>query len=434
VTAARRFAMRIRAGVIWAMFGSLISQGAGFANSIIAARLLGGESFGRLAVVQTAVTMLAAFSALGLGATATKFVAELRTSDPVRAGRVLGLCSVTTLVTGAIFAAIMTVGAPRAEVLFNASGVSSALRVGAFSLLFLTLNSFQVGAMAGFDAFRVLARIGFVQGILSTALTAGLTRAFGLTGAVLALSTASFASWLQHHWALRRECEAHGIVVRYDDILKELRLLANFAVPAALSGCIGGIAVATSNAFVVRQPLGLLQMATFNAANNIRTLTMFVPTIVSRVSAPLLVREKGAGDAYRTASRGYLVLNTIITTAAAAGLFSLLELYGKDFTGGRAALAVLLLAAVVETVAVALFQTLYAHGRIWTQAAIASSWGLVLCGVSYLLAARYGAVALAGAYLAAWVVAVIPYAVVARRIMRTSGIADGSSSSTREVA
>lgn len=419
---------RVLRGLLWAMAGALCSQGSVFASSIVAARVLGQAEFGKLAMLQSAVATVGGFAAVGLGTTATKFVAELCVRDPARAGRILGLCTLVTTATGGLFAMLLLVAAPWAATLFHIPGLEAQLRWGALYVLFFTMNTYQLGALSGFSAFAALARIGLVQGLVAVALLTLGAVTFGLTGAAVALAAAALCSWLQHQRALRHECARYGVVMTYASAGQELSALFGFALPAALSGCVGGLAFTAASTVLIRQPDGVRQMAIFSAANTIRIIVLFVPGLVSRVSTPLLCGLRGNADdgGFRLAFSRFLLANTAMAVAAAVLLFAcapwVLALYGRDFANGRPVLGLLLASAVVETVAVALFQTLYAHGRVWLQLGIVTVWSLLLVGLVRQLAADHGASGLAAAYLCAWTVSALAYGCSAWAILRRDKI------------
>src|ERR1035441_7680402 len=75
---------RFARGAVWSLIGAALAQGANLAASVITARLLGRVQFGMYGMVQSTVGMLGVFAGLGLGLTATKYVAEFRSRDPER--------------------------------------------------------------------------------------------------------------------------------------------------------------------------------------------------------------------------------------------------------------------------------------------------------------------------------------------------------------
>lgn len=412
-------------GVFWTMIAFGAGQGSSFFSAILAARLLGRETYGKLAMIQSVVLTLTGLAGLGLGTTATKFVSELRSRDPERVGRILGLCSVLTALTGAALASGLFLLAPWiASELLKAADLGGPLRIVALSVLFLTLNGYQVGAINGFEAFSRLAWISGVQGPVVIVLTVGLTWAMGLHGAVWAGACAAASAWALHQYHLRGQCAQHAIRITYRGLAKEAPVLLRFATPAALSDCTAGLAIAGAHGLLVRTVGGFLEMAVFNAANTIRLLVLTVPRILTRVARPLLCNLRVAADerAYRRAFWRYVGS----TTATAAGMAVvcllggpyLLAIFGKGFEGGRAVLAVVLLSAVLETLGASLAQTAFGRGRMWTHLAITLGWAATLLGGTWCGAGFGGAMGLAAAYLAAWTSVALLHALLTRRLLR----------------
>ena len=134
---------------------------------------------------------------LGLGVTATKYISEYRTSDTARVGRILGLSSAMAMLTAGVFALGLATFAPalvfgegRSEL------VTWGLRWSAIYVFFITVNGYQIGAMAGFEAFGAVAAISASYGVASVVLTWLLAAGYGLRGAVLAQGCSAFLLWI----------------------------------------------------------------------------------------------------------------------------------------------------------------------------------------------------------------------------------------------
>ena len=80
-------------GVPWVLIGSVVSQGSTLLCGVIGARILGKNAFGQFGIVQSTALTVASVAGAGLGVTATRYVAELKHTDPNRAGRLVGLVS-----------------------------------------------------------------------------------------------------------------------------------------------------------------------------------------------------------------------------------------------------------------------------------------------------------------------------------------------------
>ncbi|MDQ6611159.1 MAG: oligosaccharide flippase family protein, partial [Gemmatimonadota bacterium] len=93
--------------VAWAALGTIFNQGSTFVSNIWIANLLGKSVFGEFAMVLTTVQATAAFASLGVGYTATRYIAEWRHRDAVRTGQLLGLFSRISWLAAVISAVLL---------------------------------------------------------------------------------------------------------------------------------------------------------------------------------------------------------------------------------------------------------------------------------------------------------------------------------------
>jgi len=166
---------------------AVIAQGANLAASVITARLLGREQFGEYGIVQSTVGMLGVFAGLGLGVTATRYVAEFRTSDPARAGRIVALGVLLLLSPGAAGDMSLRIrsGARRQD--DECSLLGERTSHACVLLFFNALNGAQIGALSGFEAFPAIARINLGRGLIALPVTIAAVAIWRLPGAIWAL-------------------------------------------------------------------------------------------------------------------------------------------------------------------------------------------------------------------------------------------------------
>lgn len=417
---------RLINGVKWNVLEAGIVAGTNLVVAVVVARMLGINDFGAFSIIRSTVYMMASVAGLGLGITATKYIAEMRNNDPTRLGVILGLCAVIAGGTSFCFAASLLVFAPQIA-LYNlgAPQITEQLRIASFYILFVTLNGYQIGALVGFEAFPKLARINLILAILSMAITFGFTWLWGLTGASLALGLVAMFNWFLHHLAIREELKHHQITIRYRGIWQEKSILTSFALPAALSGFIGAIIVWICNAFLVKQSDGLIQMAIFTATYNFRSLIMFVPGLVTRVASPILCNLVGEkrGNSYSRLFWFNIGVSVCVSMIVGGLLILtapyLLSLFGKGFVVGDRMVLVVVSMSVVEVIASAFYQPLYTHGKLWWQVLIIICWSIVLVAVVFPTAGNYGALGLAYAYLAAHIVSATLYIFLTFKIEKT---------------
>src|SRR5690606_21663290 len=188
---------RLRAGVSWNALASIAGQGSALLASLVVANLLGRDSFGQFSMVFTSIITLGGIAQAGSGVTATRYLAEYRDADPPRARTVLRLCAVFTWAIGLCAALVLVLAAPwLAESVLRAPELGTALAIGAAAVLFSAVNGFQIGALAGLESYRALARTSLWQAPIHLSLCAAGTWVGDLNGAVGGLAFSAWVRWL----------------------------------------------------------------------------------------------------------------------------------------------------------------------------------------------------------------------------------------------
>jgi O-antigen/teichoic acid export membrane protein len=317
-------------GAAWCLVGAVAAQGANLAASVITARLLGREQFGQYGMIQSTIGML--------GVTATKYVAEFRTRDPERAGRIIALGCAVAIASGGLLALCLLAYAPLLAVkTLNAPMLLVELRIASVLLFFNALNGAQTGALSGFEAFRTIARINLTKGLITLPVTAIAVIIWRLPGAIWASALTAAIICLITQVSLRRHCAALGIRPRFSSGWAESRVLWTFSTPAFLSAALAGPAIWAANTILVNQPGGYAEMGMYSAASQWRNAISFVPAVVAQFALPLLSNLNGERDAtrYGKALRWNLIITAAVSTAVALPVtFAapyIMGLYGKGF-------------------------------------------------------------------------------------------------------
>jgi O-antigen/teichoic acid export membrane protein len=407
---AHSLSSRFARGAVWSLVGGVISQGSNLAASIITARLLGREQFGEYGMVQSTVGMLGIFAGLGLGVTATKYVAELRTRDPERAGRIIALSSIVALMSGGLLAVALVLFAPiLAARTLNAPTLAPVLRIASVLLFLNALNGAQTGALSGFEVFRTIAKINLARGVITFPITVALVLLWQLPGAIWAAAVSAALTCLFSQLCLRRHCATVGIRPRLSSAWREGRVLWTFSTPAFLSAALAGPVTWAANTMLVNQPGGYAEMGVFSAASQWRAALLFLPGLVGQVATPMLasLQDAGGGRLARKVLLGSVLMNAICTLPVVLVLlpFSgwVMSLYGPAFSGRGPVLAILLLSAALLAVQTPVGNLIAAFGRMWAGFGMNAGWAACLLVVTHvLLGLGWGAQALASAYFAAY--------------------------------
>lgn len=392
------------------------NQGSTLIVNIIVARILMKQSFGEYAMVQSTLLTVAALSQLATGYTASKYIAEYRSSDPERAGRIMGLCALVSAVMAGVGAFLLIAIAPwLADAMLKAPHLAFALMIGSGFLFFSSINGYQTGALSGLEAYGGLAKAGVASGIVAVvAISLGALWG-GVNGTLIGLSISAFVRCAIHNRWLRLESRVHGIKPQYHGSLsQEKAIIFKFALPAAIAGYYSMPMIWLANSFLVRQPGGYGEMALYSAANNLRILVLFLPNVMNSVGLSVLNNEKAKGDMtrYNRLFKSNVLYIFLVSLGGALilGVFGrpILQLFGKDFGAGHFLLWLLLVASIFEGLSIALYQYVQSHAKIWLSFfTINVPREAFLVVAAYYLVQSYGGAGLAAAYLGSTILGLI---------------------------
>lgn len=394
---------RVAKGVFWSLLGSTLAQGLTLLSSIPVARLLGSEGFGELGIIQNTIGTFVIFAGPALVVAATKHIAQLRSSDPERAGRIIGMTSITGVLASALVAGILYIAAPLlASAALSAPHLGNALRVASLVLFFNGIIGVQNGILAGFEAFRSIAQVNLWRGLITFPALVAAAWLWRLPGVLLALLMVSVITVGANQRMIHKETAESGAFARYDNIRSEWRILYTFAFPTLL----GSIMVMSANwltsAMLVNQPNGYIEMGIFNAANQWRTAVLFFPSILSKPVLPMLSESLNRSlDEYRQLLKLNLVLTAAVSLLLALGVVVasrwIMSAYGDDFTGSGRVLALLAVSAVFSASAGVVGTAIWSIGKMWFSFGLNTAWAIVFVG-TFLVTARWGALGLSVAY------------------------------------
>ena len=410
---------RLARGAFWSLLGAVLARGFGVVSSILVARMLGKSGYGELGIIQSTVGMFGTFAGFGLGMTATKFIAEYRTTDPEKAGRVRALSGSFAWVSSGCTSLILYLMAPwLAEHVLAAPKLSGLLQVAALLLFLTAINGAQIGALSGFEAFKTVAKISVWCGMANFPLMVGGVYFAGLTGAVWGMVAATGVNWMLNHMAIRAECTKAGVPYSYKGCWAENPILWKFALPSLISSVFFAPTEWALNAMLVNQPGGYGQMGIFNAANLWQNIIIYFPLMLSNITLPILAnllgenkREQYNKMLYFNAA-GFTGLGVLFCIPVALLSKKIMSSYGSGFADGWPVLVMMSLCAVFYSLLLVIGQAMWTTGASVEAMAFAALRSLILV-VSGSFLVKYGAIGLASAFLITYIIQtiyLIPYA------------------------
>lgn len=393
-------------GAFWSVTASLVSQGMRFLAFVIVARILGKTGFGELGMIQHTVSMFGVFAGLGLGLTATKYVAEFRSTDPARAGRIIALSSMAALISGGLVTIAVFFASPYlAQHIINAPHLQTELLIGCGLLFFNTLIGAQVGCLAGFEAFKAIARVGLFYGLLNLLLVILGVHFWGLSGAIIGMVFAVVGNWVALYIAVQKEAKKANVSISYSNIRSEIHVLWGFSLPAFLSNAMVGPVVWGANAMLSNQPNGYAQLGIFTAASQVQMALNLIGSRVGAALLPILASREAEGSV--KFNRANILISWLIGAIVVVPLICLPEImglvFGSQYIGvsPRRTFVLVMCYACIMLYKQGLARVLVANSLLWWSCLSNGMWAVILLGSAWLLKG-FGAFGLAGAFLIAY--------------------------------
>jgi O-antigen/teichoic acid export membrane protein len=408
-----RFAM----GMAWVIAG------------VVLARMLGIADFGKLAVIQSTILMLTGFGQAGIGLSSTKYIANVRSTDPKRAGRIIGFALIfISIVALVMVLAIILFSTSIAPWILPGSDISNELLISCVWLALELINLVQLSLLAGLESFNRSAYMSLFQAFfLLPAIIVG-TYFGGLPGTILAFSVISLIGCIFGHYYMKKECTLFDINISYRDSWQERSILRMSAMV-----WLSGIAMNVTNWLVgillARQQSGVFEFAIFSAAQRLQNIVIFIPARVYQVSVPILANLLAIGNksGFKKVLLGASAISIGITTIGIIPFWIFSEQfilwYGSAFLKGSVVLKIIGLTTIVSA------SWTIASAGLWAAEQSKKMFVLDMIRGFLLLALCLGGMAataqsLAVAYLASYSVGLAMLIFVLFRYLKTFSISE----------
>jgi O-antigen/teichoic acid export membrane protein len=287
--------------------------------------------------------------------------------------------------------------------------LSGLLQIGALLLLTSGVNGAQTGALSGFEAFKRIAHINLICGLLTFPLMVIGAWKWGVTGAVWGLIGSQLANCVMCFFAVRMEAARYQISHGYAGCFSDLGLFWRFSLPAVLTGVLGNVVGWGASALVVNQTGGYGDMGIYNAALRVKLLPEAFLGMLIAPMLPILSESFGKGDRstfQRTLLFNFVLASLIIVPVslvqAAAPALTMMP-FGAQYQGRLEIVQWLMLHAVLYALMFPTSSILISMGAMWFNWFVNLLNSLLFAGGAWLLVPRYGA----AGYVAAMVIAYV---------------------------
>lgn len=287
--------------------------------------------------------------------------------------------------------------------MMHAPELTTSIRIASAIVFLNAMLAYQNGVLSGFEAFRGLASINLISGILSLPIVLVGVWRWGLNGAVAGIAVSLVVNWWLNERLLCKECRLARIPIRIRQGFLETRVFWSFSLPAL----IGSLSIAPvlwiCSILIVRSPHGFEQMAFYSGADRWRLAILFIPTALFRSALPMLSNLHAENlEGYRRVHRAHLLLNLVVVILPVLMIACLsvpiMSSYGPGFRAGWPVLAVLCAGTIPEALNTVFGYSLVARGKMWVRCGFDAVLSLILLLLGMWLIPIYGALGFAIAY------------------------------------
>ncbi len=416
---------RLFEGMSWTMIGNVVGKFLQLLAFIFVARLVGKQEYGQISIIRSTLNMFLVFSSVGMGVTATRYIAMYRTSNPHRAYEIYRFTKKTVIWLGMIISVVIfLLSSYIAENQLNDLHLSNALKIGAVILFLMTITSVQMGALNGFERFKEVGINSALNGIIQLISVVLGAYLWGINGVIAGLGITSFILVLQLWFSLKKDISKIRTAEKNkdDEKLDSSSIFLKFSLPAVLQGLVVIPVLWWVKTFLIDNA-GYGEMATFDVAEQWYYVVLFVPNSLGTILLPLLTNTNynGSKEQYNKLLKVNMLINVGVTfiIAVSVALFSPLiyKFYGKEFTDYQP-LLILMITVVICAVNNVLGQVITSKGKMWIGFGVNALWAIWLITFSVIFVGKYnmGALGLAYALLVSYTLHSILQGFVALRM------------------
>lgn len=376
--------VRIYSNAIWSLSGALLSKIIFFIALIITANYLGKVHYGEFGMLNSTILMFVAVASLGLGATASRYIAEFRDNSP---DKTIDIYLITQIFSYVIaFASSIFIFCFADGISFNSfhsSQLGDEIQVATIIFFFSVINGSQNGVLSGFERFDLVAYSNIVKAVFQSILLVIGAYYYSVIGALIGLAIAQFIANMYNRILIAQLFRTYNTNL-FDRFKKlswnQFDVLWKFSLPTVVSS-LTIVPVMWYAKTKLVQIEGFESLANFDVAEQWRSQILYIPSVLSQIILPMLANLKGnsSKEEYFKSIKINLTINIIFSVALSFLVVSvapwLLSQYGEDFNN-TTPIFFLCVSAVLISISNVVFPILLTYNKMWNGVLINSIWAL----------------------------------------------------------
>ena len=412
-------------GVIINILVAALSRIAALISAIISARLLGKVFYGQLGVINNTITLVSILSGLGLGITTIKYVSEYKDKDIDKVSRIISFSLLASLFSGIVVSLIIVIFSN--YISSNLIGDPNFKKYIEISMIMVITGNFvstQNGVIIGLELYKQLAKASIINSLALVILQPLLIYKFKLDGAIYSMIICSIINVLNNINILRAGFKKNHIKISKNNIFEGKIILYRFSLPLLLSSIITSVPVWLINARIASSTNGFSELGIFNAANQWKSLILFLPNTISQLIIPIITQKYEKKDTHSlykiTNKSSFLLICIIVPISLIIVIFSkwIMSRYGLSFKNSFNILILVVITSSILAIINPYEQIIVASDNIWGGFVTNCIWATLFIIFNFMTKER-SAKTLAFSYLYSYIIhAIITFLYVKNIIKR----------------
>lgn len=368
----------------WAVFGNGLGYFLLLFAGIIIARFLGKDIYGEYGVVKTTMFHIASFATLGLGFTATRFVAKYKDTDErLLKGSIHSSLAITAITSISLCLLLFVFAVPLANYLEEPS-LATPFRFLGVIIIAKALSTTSGAVLGGTKNFKAVGINNIISGVCMLVLGVGFTFLWGLNGSLIALFSSQLVLCLLNLIIINKNTLSKLCQIeKKDNTVTILR----FSFPVALQELSYTISQ-WGVILILTKYCSLGEVGLYTAAAQWNAIILFMPSLLSNVVLSYLSGSETAKQ-QKKLLKLMLLVNFIATLIPFIVVFVfsgfITSFYGATFAGMKDVMNILVFSTIFDCMSKVFQSNMISEGKNWMLFTFRTVRDLSLLVVTYLV-------------------------------------------------
>lgn len=392
----------------WSFVAFAVDKSAMMIVTILVAKSIGAEDFGRLVLAQGTIGTFQIVILLGSGAVLSRYVPMYMLESMQRAVQVINMCLLAVALTASVAALIAVTWAPQIAVGVFGSRSGSPLPYLVLSwIIAASVSAMMLNITLALERGSDLAKASATTALLTVTAVPICAHIWGAVGAVAGFFIAELVRAAIFTGLYVGRLRAAGVNVTSMPRRGDIRLLVDFGLPTFLHAALwSGTMWLAQLLLKLLDRDGLAAVGVFGFANSVMGAVMMLSAMTNRASFPVLASLHADGDfvSVNRVTRSLFITQICAATAVAIPLSAaapwIMKRLGPSFQNDWPVLLLMIGTAVIVSGQNALSDYLLVWKRPYLLLTTQVIWSIIVLGITFLFVG-HGAISLAFALLLA---------------------------------